>query len=236
MTHSHLAECLQHSAPTQMDEWNRRLLCLGERNVASGHTQDWPSKKIDCPSLSERRRRRFDSHILCDVPVEIIVRRAYICRIFAAELQPSFRQLFEEGTSVEVEELLKASFWEGFVPFPGPADHGTSYCRYILWLWNMFLFRVVFWNHVGFCRAQLIMATLAKISGWAGNSSPSLSLLSFSPFLALSRSLYLFPTTPLPRTMYRSPDLLRYQGGQVSHFGAARQTQAVLRRRRWKWR
>ena len=78
------------------------------------------------------------------MPVEIIVRRAYICRIFAAELQPSFRQLFEEGTSVEVEELLKASFWEGFVPFPGPADRGTSYCRYILWLWNMFPFRVVF--------------------------------------------------------------------------------------------
>jgi hypothetical protein len=55
-----------------------------------------------------------------------------------------------------------------------------------LWLWNMFLFRVVFWNHVGFCRAQLIMATLAKISGWAGNSSPSLSLLSFSLSLVLS--------------------------------------------------
>jgi hypothetical protein len=78
------------------------------------------------------------------VPVEIIVQRAYICRIFAAELQPSFRQLFEEGTSVEDEELLKTSFWEGFVPFPGPADRGTSYVRYILWLWNMFLFRVVF--------------------------------------------------------------------------------------------
>jgi hypothetical protein len=94
--------------------------------------------------LFERRRRRFESHILCDVPVEIIVQRAYICRIFAAELQPSFRQLFEEGTSVEDEELLKTSFWEGFVPFPGPADRGTSYARYILWLWNMFLFQVVF--------------------------------------------------------------------------------------------
>jgi hypothetical protein len=53
-------------------------------------------------------------------------------------------------------------------------------------LWNMFLFRVVIWNHVGFCRAQLIMATLAKISGWAGNSSPSLSILSFSLSLVLS--------------------------------------------------
>ena len=54
--------------------------------------------------------------------------------------------VYEQGLSVSSDELL-SNKWDGFVPFPGPQDHGAPYRT-----------------------AQLIMAILAKLSGWAGKS------------------------------------------------------------------
>ena len=57
---------------------------------------------------------------------------------------PSLRELFDEGSAVTSEELLGRQ-WDGCVPFPGAADEGASYRP-----------------------AQIVMAILARASGWAG--------------------------------------------------------------------
>jgi hypothetical protein len=58
----------------------------------------------------------------------------------------SLRELFEMGGPVSSEELLSKQ-WVGVVPFPGQGDRGTPYRT-----------------------AQLVMAIMAKASGWSGKS------------------------------------------------------------------